>query len=78
MAVRVKTLDVGRRLLADPEPKIDRALTPSKSHTDRDMTARMVAPSDSLPTRNEEYGTREYWCALMRQSCFLLNLFLNI
>ena len=24
----------------------------------------MVAPSGTLPTSNEEYGTKEYWCAL--------------
>ena len=24
----------------------------------------MVAPIDTLPTSNEEYGTKEYWCAL--------------
>jgi len=23
--------------------------------------ATMVAPGDTLPTRNEEYGTKEYW-----------------
>lgn len=23
----------------------------------------MVAPIDTLPTSNEEYGTKEYWCA---------------
>jgi hypothetical protein len=32
--------------------------------------ATMVAAGDSLPTRNEEYATREYWYALTHQFCF--------
>ncbi|KAI0282987.1 S-adenosyl-L-methionine-dependent methyltransferase [Russula brevipes] len=27
----------------------------------------MSAAKDTLPTRNEEYATREYWCALMHR-----------
>lgn len=37
---------------------------------------RWVAVSDSLPTKNEEYGKREYWCVLThhsREKWFLLN-----
>jgi hypothetical protein len=29
--------------------------------------ATMSAAKDTLPTRNEEYATREYWCALMHR-----------
>ena len=36
--------------------------------------ATMVAAGDSLPTRNEDYGTREYWCALTHQFCFVSQL----
>ena len=34
--------------------------------------AMMAAPRDGLPTKNEEYGTREYWCALTHHFVFLL------
>ena len=37
-----------------------------------------MAAGDSLPTRNEDYGTREYWCALTHLFVLFLNFFLNI
>ena len=54
-------------------PKMDTALRPSEF---LGKQATMMAASNSLPTRNEEYGTREYWCALTHHLCFLLNFFL--
>jgi hypothetical protein len=37
--------------------------------------ATMMVASDSLPTRNEEYGTRVYWRALTHRFCLFLSLF---
>jgi hypothetical protein len=37
--------------------------------------AAMVAPSDTLPTRNEDYGTKEYWYVLTCQFCSLSHCF---
>src|ERR1700755_2263853 len=35
----------------------------------------MVAPRDTLPTRNEEYGTKQYWCVLTCLFCLLSQIF---
>jgi hypothetical protein len=61
MAVRGKILsrvgDVGTRTCQTSDIQRLRLL-PLRSGT-------MVAPSDTLPTRNEEYGNKEYWCGPM-------------
>jgi hypothetical protein len=64
MAVRVK-----RQALVTGQsqgPKWIWRLRSSESESSS-RQATMVAASDNLPTRNEEYGTREYWCALTHQ-----------
>jgi hypothetical protein len=35
----------------------------------------MVAPRDTLPTKNEEYGNKEYWCVLTLSVLFCLSRF---
>jgi hypothetical protein len=68
--------DVGVRVqYVQSPPKMGRALTVGPpSFLGKQAT--MMAASNSLPTRNEEYGTREYWCALTHHLCFLLSFFL--